>query len=119
MSGGGGGGGQNTVSTSQQIPQFEQDFAQQNQQLAASIGSQPYPTYNAPLIQGQDPWQNVGQWTALDAANSYKPGLDQAQNSTVAAMDPTNVNAYTIGAANTAAEAADPTMVNAYSGASA
>jgi hypothetical protein len=119
MSGGGGGGGQNTVSTSQQIPQFEQDFAQQNQQLAASIGSQPYPTYDSQLIQGQDPWQNVGQWTALDAANSYKPGLDQAQNATVSAMDPTNVNAYTIGAANAAGNASDPSLVNAYTGASA
>jgi hypothetical protein len=94
MSGGGGGGGQNTVQTSQQIPQFEQDFAQSNQDLARSIGSQPYPTYGAPLIQGQDPWQNAGQAMAVNAAGNYQPGLNQAEASTGAAMDPSGVNAY-------------------------
>ena len=78
MSGGGSSGGQNTVTSSQQIPLFEQQASENNQQLSESIGAQPYPTYNAPLVQGMDPSQTTGQQQALTAANAYQPGLDQA-----------------------------------------
>lgn len=111
MSGGGSGGGQNTVTSSQQIPQFEQDASQQNQQLAQSIGAQPYPTYNAPLIQGMDPQQSQGQQQALTAANAYQPGLNQAMGTTQNALG------YG-GAVNAAAQGAqsltNPNAVGAY-----
>ena len=44
-SGGGGSGGTNTVESTQQIPDYEEDFSQANQNLASSLMSQPYPNY--------------------------------------------------------------------------
>ena len=92
MSGGGSSGGQNTTNTVQQIPEFEQDFSQQNQNLAQSIASQPYPTYNAPLVQGMDPLQTQGQNQALSAANAYVPELNAAANTTQQALNPSQFN---------------------------
>lgn len=80
MSGGGGSGSSNTVTQVQQIPQFEQDFASSNQNLAASIGSQPYPVYQGQLIQGFSPLQEQGQGMAVNAANAYQPDLGKAEN---------------------------------------
>jgi hypothetical protein len=85
-SGGGSGGGTNTVTSSQTVPLFEQQSSQNNQQLAESIGSQPYPTYNAPLVQGMDPSQTAGQTQALTAANAYQPGLTAATGGVESAM---------------------------------
>ena len=81
MAGGSGGGGssQQTVTSSQQIPQFEQDFAQSNQNLAASLGSQPYPAYQAPLIQDFAPQQLQGMQQAGQAATAYQPDLQNAE----------------------------------------
>jgi hypothetical protein len=80
MSGGGGSSqpATQTVTQTQQIPQFEQDFSQSNQNLAASLGSTPFPTYQAPLLAD---FNNL-QWGSIaglgDAANSYLPSLNQA-----------------------------------------
>lgn len=89
MSGGGGGG--NTVTQVQQLPQFEQDFAQSNQSLAASLGSQPYPVYQAPLIQSFTPQQTRSFDMAGNAATAYQPAVDAATGAaanTVAAGAP-------------------------------
>lgn len=77
MAGGAPSGG-NTVTQVQQIPSWEQGFVQENQDLARSIGSQAYPTYDAPLVQGFTPLQQTGQAMAADASNAYQPYLNAA-----------------------------------------
>lgn len=86
MSGGGSAPSQQTVTTSQQIPLYEQQFSQQNQNLAQSLGSQPYPQYQAPLVAGFTPAQQVGQAQAVDAASSYQPLLNAGVQTTAAGM---------------------------------
>lgn len=128
----GGGGTSNTVTQSQSIPAFEQQASQNNQALAASIGSQPYPTYQGALIQGQTPLETQGQQQAVTAANAYQPYLDAAGSVTGAAAGAgQGVNAAagqaagTVGSvdalagagANVAQGALNPSGVNAYSGA--
>lgn len=107
MSGGGGGGSSSqTVNTVQQIPAFEQQFAHENQDLARSLASQPYPVYQGELVAGFTPTQQAGQTMAVNAANAYQPNLDAAQAATTAALgsnplaygDPTiNAGINTIG----------------------
>lgn len=77
---GGGGGGQNTTTQVQQIPEFEQQYAQQNQDIAASLASRPYPTYQGQMIAGFSPQQQMGMQQVQDASTAYQPGLQQAQN---------------------------------------
>jgi hypothetical protein len=80
MSGGGGGGtSSNTVTQVQQIPQFEQDYAQNNQNLAASLGTQPYPQYQGPLVQNFTQPQLQGMQMAQNSATAYQPDLATAQ----------------------------------------
>lgn len=117
MSSGGGGGGQNTVTSVQQIPEFEQEASQRNQQLAQSIGSQPFPVYQGQLIQGFNPTQQAGQTMAVNAAGAYQPGLNQAMNTTGAALDPSGVNAYSQAAGGSVGHAlsmSNPRAVGAY-----
>lgn len=104
MSGGGSTGSSNTVTSVQQIPEFEQAASQNNQQLAQSIGSQPYPTYNAPLIQGMDPLQTQGQNQAIQASTSYQPYLTGA----------TNLGNNVTQAASNASALSNPNAVSAY-----
>ena len=75
----GGGGGGNTVTQVQQIPEYEQQFSQSNQDLASSLGSQPYPVYKAPLIAGFSPQQTAGMQMAGQAATAYQPDLNAAE----------------------------------------
>ena len=83
MSGGGGGGtSSNTVTQTTQIPEFEQQYAQNNQALAQSLGSQPYPIYRGPLVQSFAPEQWYGMQLADNAASIYKPDLAQAESLT-------------------------------------
>src|SRR4051812_25283923 len=106
MSGGGSSGGQNTVSSVQQIPEFEQQSSLENQDLARSISSQAYPVYQGPLIQGQDPLQQQGQQQAINAAGAYKPYLDWAANVTGAGQQYGNyVNQQAGNAAGSAGQA--------------
>lgn len=83
--GSGGGGSQNTTTQVQQIPEFEQQFAQANQNIAASLGSQPYPTYQGQLIAGFTPQQQQGMQMAGQAATSYQPDLGAAEGLTAGA----------------------------------
>jgi hypothetical protein len=85
-SGGGGSGGTQQVTTSQQIPQFEQQYSQSNQDLARSLAAQPFPVYQGELVAGFTPTQQAGQQAALDAANSWQPNLNAANAATVGAM---------------------------------
>lgn len=90
MSGGGGGGQQNTNTQVQQIPEFEQDFAKANQNIAASIASQPYPTYQGQLIAGFNPQQTQGMQQVQNASTAYQPYLNAATGYTQAAAQPWN-----------------------------
>lgn len=85
MGGGSGGGQQNTTTQVQQIPAFEQQYAQQNQDIAASIASQPYPTYQGQLIAGFSPQQQQGQQMAGQAATAYKPDVGTGEAMTIGA----------------------------------
>lgn len=85
-SGGGGGSSQQTVTNVQQIPQFEQDYAHENQNLARSLAAQPYPVYQGQLVAGFNPTQEAGQTMAVNAANSYQPGLAAANAATMSAL---------------------------------
>lgn len=83
-----GGGGTNTVQTSQQIPLFEQQFAQNNLNLAQSLQSNPYPQYNAPLVAGMTDQQNQAMGMVPGAAESYQPDMQAAQGVTQGALNP-------------------------------
>lgn len=83
-----GGGGTNTVQTSQQIPLFEQQYAQNNLNLAQSLQSQPYPQYNAPLVAGMTDQQNQAMGMVPGAAESYQPDMQAAQGVTQGALNP-------------------------------
>lgn len=76
------GGGSSTVTQVQQIPQYQQDMSQHNEQIAQSIAAMPYPTYDAQLIAGFSPQQQAGMDQAATAATSYQPGLTAATNTT-------------------------------------
>lgn len=87
MSSGGssGGGGSSTVTQVQAIPTYQQQMSQNNEQIAQSLASQPYPTYNAQLIAGFSPQQTTGMAEAGSAATAYQPDLSAAEGSTNAA----------------------------------
>lgn len=78
---------QQTVTQVNQIPQFEQDFAQSNQNIAASLASQPYPTYSGQLIAGMTPQQTTGMQQAGTAATAYQPDLSAAEGITAGVAD--------------------------------
>lgn len=83
MSGGSpSGGGSSTVTQVQQIPQFQQDYALQNENIASSLAATPYPTYSAPLISGFTPQQTTGMAQAGTAATAYQPDLTAAEGAT-------------------------------------
>ena len=64
-------GGQNTVTQTTAIPQYEQDFSQNNQNLAASLQAQPYPNYSGQLIAPLNSYQNQGLSAAVGNAYDY------------------------------------------------
>jgi len=90
MGGSSGGGSQNTTTQVQQIPEFEQQFAQSNQDIAASLASQPYPTYQGQLIAGFNPQQTQGMQQTQNASTAYQPYLNAAAGYTQAAAQPWN-----------------------------
>jgi len=77
----GGGGTSNTVTSTQEIPQFEQQAVLNNIQYAQGLQQTPFPNYNAPLIQGMDPLQTQGINQAVGASGSYVPYANAAGNS--------------------------------------
>jgi hypothetical protein len=101
MSGGGGSSAapantSQTVTQVQQLPQYQQDAASSNMALASSLASQPYPQYQAPLIAGQNDWQNNAYGMLSNTVNSgaYQADLGAAQSVTDQAsqmrLDPNN-----------------------------
>lgn len=78
--GGGGGGGSSTqtVTQEQQIPAYEQQFSQNNQALAQSLASQPYPVYGGSLVAPMNGMQNSAINNVPGAASSYEPYLTAA-----------------------------------------
>lgn len=77
-----------TVTQVQDIPAWAQTAGQQNYQLAESLASQPYPTYQGQLIAGFTPQQQQGMAQAGTAANAYQPDLSSAEGYTQAAATP-------------------------------
>jgi hypothetical protein len=116
MSTGGGGGGQNTVTQTQVIPAYQQQFSQENQDIARSLGAQPFPVYQAPQIAGMTGLQNEGVDKAVSAATAQSPYLDQAtQLTSQAAVNPNAqwANALAGGAVNPNAQWANELAGNA------
>lgn len=86
--GGGGGGGQQTVTQVQQIPEWQKEYAQENERIAASLASQPYPNYTGQLIAGFAPRQQQGMQMAEQAASAYVPNLYTAEMMTAGGARP-------------------------------
>lgn len=93
MGSGGGGGGQNTTTQVQQIPAFEQQFAQENQDIARSIAAQPYQQYQGQLIAGFSPMQQQGLNMLPGAAQSGDPAMQMGQQLTANSAQPWNAQA--------------------------
>ena len=89
-SGGGGGGGQNTVTQTQQIPEWQQGFARENQAIASSLASQPYPTYAGQIVAGFSPQQQAGMGMTGEASTAWQPGIATAEGMTMDAASPWN-----------------------------
>ena len=92
MSGGGGQAApaptQQTVTQTQQLPAFEQQFAQENQDIARSIGSQPFPVYQGQMIAPMTDLQNQAIAGTPAAAAAYQAPLQQAAGLTGQAATP-------------------------------
>ena len=83
MAGGGSNsGGSSTVTQVQQIPQWQQDYAQQNEQIAAQLAARPYQTYQGQMVAGFTPQQQQGVDMAGQASTAYQPYLNQATQAT-------------------------------------
>ena len=82
MSGGGGsgGGGSQTITQTQAIPQYEQDFSKANQGIAQSIASRPYPNYQGQLTAGFTPQQQAAFQQANYGATGWQDQFGAAQN---------------------------------------
>lgn len=94
MAGGGSGsGGQQTVTQTKEIPEWQKDYAIQNEEIAASLASRPYPTYEGQLIAGFSPMQQQGMNMAAQSSSAYQPGLYAAEGMTNAAATPWNAAA--------------------------
>jgi len=108
-----GGGGQNTTTQVQQIPEYQQQFSQENQDLARSLGSQPYPQYQGQLIQPLNAVQQQGQQQAFNSATDYAPIFDQAHAQTLGAL---NGGAFTgeVQGANTSLRNSNDNLGNSF-----
>lgn len=78
MGGSSGGGGTQQVIQSKEIPAYEQQFSQENQDLSRSLASNPYPQYQAPLVQGFSDLQQNALDTLPQAVNGYQPYMQNA-----------------------------------------
>ncbi len=88
MGGGSSAPASQTQTVTKDIPQWAQDAGQSNYNLAQSIASQPYPTYQGQLIAGFTPQQEQGMQQAGTAATAYQPDLAQAEQYTQQATHP-------------------------------
>lgn len=87
-----GGGGNQTVTQSQQIPAYEQEFSAGNLNLAQSLAANPYPQYQGQLVAPLTGLQNQGIGAATQAAGSYQPDIanSEALASRSTGYDPSN-----------------------------
>lgn len=117
MSGGGsGGGGSNTTTQVQQIPEFEQESSRQNQALAQSLGSQPYPQYQGALIQPLNATQQYGQQLAQQAGTNYMPWLATSSNLLQNGVNADQFNGELSASDRTVGSSLNPAQFNAYQG---
>lgn len=81
---GGGSSSPNTqqVVSSQQIPAFEQQFAQENQNIARSIAQTPFPQYQGQRVANLTPDQTASFGQVEQATQSYQPFLNAASGLT-------------------------------------
>lgn len=105
MSGGGGnsGGssGNQTITQTTQLPAYEQQFSQENQDLARSLAAQPFPTYQGALVQPMNDNQNLGINQAVGNAYNWQPDQAQAEALTRAGTNENSFANYATGAGNT------------------
>lgn len=78
MCGGGSSGGSQTVTQVQQIPEWQQGYAKENEQIAASLASRPYQQYQGQMIAGFTPDQQAGINMSNQAATAYQPYINNA-----------------------------------------
>ncbi len=104
---GSGGGSQNTTTQVQQIPEFEQGFAKENQDIAREIASRPYQQYQGQLIAGFSPRQTQGMNMVDQAATAGQDATHQGVNMTANSTQPWNaqsaaqyMNPYAMAAMN-------------------
>lgn len=84
-SGGSSAPAQQTVTQVQQIPEWQQGYAQQNENIAASLAAQPYQQYTGQMIAGFTPDQQAGMNMTQQAASAYQPYQQQATDAANAA----------------------------------
>jgi hypothetical protein len=77
---GGGGTTQNTVTSSTQIPAYEQQFSQDIQNNAQNLAAQPYPTYEGALQAGLTPQENQAFQEVQNSQGIQDPYNTQAMN---------------------------------------
>ena len=92
-----------TVVQQQQIPQYEQQYSQNNLNLAQSLQSNPYPAYQAPLVAGMSGMQNQGLNAVENNVGAYGPALKTANNALQTAQSPLNTAAFNANPAATQA----------------
>lgn len=83
-----------TVTQTQQIPAYEQQFSAENQNLARSLGAQAYPGYGGALIAGLNGNQNTGINQAVNTAYNYQPDLGTAESLTGNGANGTTANNF-------------------------
>lgn len=76
---GGGGGSQNTVTSTTQIPLYEQQFSQQIQGQAGSLATQAAPVYQGQLVAGFTPQQQTAFGAINNAYDAQTPYNTQAR----------------------------------------
>lgn len=91
MSGGGGSApSQQTVTQTREIPEWQRQYAQENEAIAASLASRPFPLYEGELIAGFTPMQQAGTNMAADMSTAYQPNLGMSEQMTAGAATPWN-----------------------------
>ena len=80
--GGSSGGGSNTVTQTTAIPDWQQGMVQANENIAQSIASQPYQTYQGQTVAPLTDLQNQGIQMTQQAAGAGTQNLQNAQNLT-------------------------------------
>lgn len=84
------GGGSQTVSQTNELPAYAQDFAKQNLSIAQDVASRPYQPYQGDMVAPLTDLQNQGLGMTQTAANAQQPYFDQANNMITQAANPWN-----------------------------